>query len=255
MTDRIIGKLGKLAPHRPEGLHMLAFYQSNPLPAAPASVNVPSVSDWRMLANDKYGDCTFAGIVHARMATAAVLGLTENVPTDEEVVTAYLQYTQGQDSGAVEADLLKYWQNNELFGSKLAAYAPSDHADFDELKSIIASYGLAYIGLQLPVTFQNQFVSGQPWALTGTPADQQIEGGHCVVLVGYDTDYAYCILLVGYDVDYVYGVTWGKVQAIAWSWLRSYMEESWAIITPEVVTRGQYGQMRLAELLSDLGQL
>ena len=242
MTERIIGKLGKLAPHRPEGLHMLAFYQTNPLPTAPASVDVPGVSDWRMLANDKYGDCTFAGIVHARMATAAVLGLTENIPTDEEIVAAYLQYTQGQDTGAVEADLLKYWQNNELFGSKLAAYAPSDHADFDELKSVIASYGLAYIGLQLPVTFQNQFVSGQPWALTGTPADQQIEGGHCVVLVGYDTDYAYCI-------------TWGRVQAITWTWLRSYMEESWAIITPEIVTRGEYGQLRLAELLADLGKL
>lgn len=242
MTERVVGKLGKLAPHRPEGLHMLAFYQTNPLPAAPASVNVPSVSDWRMLANDKYGDCTFAGIVHARMATAAVLGLTENIPTDEEVVAAYLQYTQGQDSGAVEADLLKHWQNNELFGSKLAAFAPCDHADFDELRSVIASYGLAYIGVQLPVTFQDQFLKGQPWDLTGTPADQQIEGGHCVVLIAYDTDHAYCI-------------TWGKVQAVTWQWLRSYMEESWAIITPEIVTRGEYGQMRLAELLTDLGKL
>lgn len=242
MTDRIVGKLGKLAPKRPEGLHMFAFYQSNPLPVAPEKVNVPSVSDWRMLANDKYGDCTFAGIVHARMATAAILGLTENVPTDEEIVAAYLQYTQGQDSGAVEADLLKYWQNNELFGSKLAAYAPSDHADFDELKSVIASFGLAYIGVHLPVTYQDQFIKGEPWALTGTPADQQIEGGHCVILVGYDADYAYCI-------------TWGRVQAITWDWLRSYMEESWAIITPEIVTRGEYGQLRLAELLADLGKL
>ena len=242
MTDRIAGKLGKLAPKRPEGLHMFAFYQSNPLPVAPEKVNVPSVSDWRMLANDKYGDCTFAGIVHARMATAAVLGLTENVPTDEEIVSAYLQYTQGQDAGAVEADLLKYWQNNELFGSKLAAYAPSDHADFDELKSVIASFGLAYIGVRLPVTFQDQFIKGQPWDLTGAPADDQIEGGHCVILVGYDTDHAYCI-------------TWGRVQAITWNWLRSYMEESWAIITPEIVTRGEYGQLRLAELLTDLGKL
>ena len=221
---------------------MFAFYQSNPLPVAPEKVNVPSVSDWRMLANDKYGDCTFAGIVHARMATAAVLGLTENVPTDEEIVSAYLQYTQGQDAGAVEADLLKYWQNNELFGSKLAAYAPSDHADFDELKSVIASFGLAYIGVRLPVTFQDQFIKGQPWDLTGTPADDQIEGGHCVILVGYDADHAYCI-------------TWGRVQAITWNWLRSYIEESWAIITPEIVTRGEYGQLRLAELLTDLGKL
>ena len=242
MTERIVGKLGKLAPHRPDGLHMLAFYQTNPLPAAPESVEVPKVNDWGMLANDKYGDCTFAGIVHARMANAAVLGIEETFPASEEVVAAYLQYTQGQDAGAVEADLLKYWQTNGLFGSKLAAFAPTDHADFDELRSVIDSYGFIYIGIQLPVTFQQQFISGQPWALTGTPADQQIEGGHCVILVGYDKDHAQCI-------------TWGKVQQITWEWLRSYMEESWAIITPEIVEKGQYGDMRLEDLMSDLEKL
>ena len=242
MTERIVGKLGKLAPRRPEGLHMLAFYQTNPLPAAPDSVEVPAVNNWGMLANDKYGDCTFAGIVHARMATAAAIGITETFPTDEEIVAAYLQYTQGQDSGAVEADLLKFWQSNELFGKKLAAYAPTDHADFDELKSVIASYGLAYIGVRLPVTYQQQFISGQPWALTGTPADQQIEGGHCVILVGYDKDYAQCI-------------TWGKVQQVTWEWLRSYMEEAWAIITPEIVEKGQYGELRLEDLVSELEKL
>ena len=242
MTERIVGKLGKLAPHRPDGLHMLAFYQKNPLPIAPESVEVPKISDWGMLANDKYGDCTFAGIVHARMAHATVLGITETFPTDAEVVAAYLAYTNGQDGGAVEADLLKYWQNNELFGSKLAAFAPTDFADFDELKSVISSYGLAYIGIRLPVTFQQQFLANQPWALTGTPADQQIEGGHCVILVGYDKDYAQCI-------------TWGKVQQVTWEWLRSYMEESWAIITPEIVEKGQYGEMRLADLVSDLEKL
>jgi len=240
--ERIVGKLGKLAPARPAGLHMLAFYQTNPLPAAPESVDVPNFGDWRMLANDKYGDCTFAGIVHARMATSAVLGLTETWPTDDEVVQAYLSYTNGQDAGAVEADLLKYWQQNDIFGSKLAAYAPSDHADFDELKSVVASFGLAYIGVRLPVTYQDQFINNQPWALTGTPADDQIEGGHCVVIVGYDSDYAYSI-------------SWGKVQAISWDWLRSYMEESWALITPEIVTAGKYGDMRLAELYADLEKL
>ena len=241
-NDRIVGKLGRLAPNRPEGLHMLAFYQSNPLPVAPDTIPVPNVASWGMLANDKYGDCTFAGIVHARMAHAAVLGITETFPTDQEVVDSYLTYTNGQDLGAVEAALLQYWKNNELFGSKLEAFAPTDHADFDELKSVIASYGLAYVGIKLPVTFQQQFISGQPWALTGTPADQQIEGGHCVILVGYDKDYVQCI-------------TWGKVQQITWEWLRSYMEESWAIITPEIVEKGQYGEMRLADLTSDLEKL
>jgi hypothetical protein len=242
MTDRIVGKLGKLDPKRPSGLHMLAFYQSNPLPPAPESVVVPSVPDWGMLGNDKYGDCTFAGIVHARMANANVLEISEQFPNDTEVEQAYLNYTNGKDVGAVEADLLAYWKNNEIFGKKLSAFAPTDHADQDELRSVIASYGLAYIGVQMPGVAQQQFINNQPWALTHTPADNQIEGGHCVVLVGYDKDYAQCI-------------TWGKVQQVTWEWLSSYMQESWAIITPEIVEKGLYGNMRLEELVSDLEKL
>ena len=147
MTDRIVGKLGKLDPKRPSGLHMLAFYQSNPLPPAPESVVVPSVPNWGMLGNDKYGDCTFAGIVHARMANANVLEISEQFPDDTEVEQAYLNYTNGKDVGAVEADLLNYWKNNDIFGKKLSAFAPTDHADQDELRSVIASYGLVYVGV------------------------------------------------------------------------------------------------------------
>jgi len=242
MTDRIIGKLGKLDPKRPAGLHQLAFYQHNPLPVAPPKVNVPEVADWGMLGNDKYGDCTFAGIVHARMAHAAVLGISEEFPSDTEVEQSYLNYTNGQDVGAVEADLLAYWKNNELFGKKLEAFAPTDHADQDELRSVISSFGLAYIGVQLPVTFQQQFIDNQPWALTHTPADNQIEGGHCIILVGYDEQHAQCI-------------TWGKVQQVTWDWLASYMQESWALITPEIVDKGIYGDLRLEDLKSDLEKL
>jgi len=242
MTDRIVGKLGKLDPRRPAGLHQLAFYQGNPLPVAPDTVAVPNVANWGILGNDTHGDCTFAGIVHARMANATVLGITEAFPTDADVVNAYLSYTGGQDAGAVEADLLKFWQNNNLFGSKLSAFAPTDHADLDELRSVIANFGLVYIGVKLPVTFQQQFIQNQPWDLTGTPADNQIEGGHCIILVGYDKDYAECI-------------TWGKVQKVTWRWLQSYMEESWALITPEIVEKGLYGDLRLEDLTADLGKL
>jgi hypothetical protein len=242
MTDRIVGKLGKLDPRRPAGLHQFAFYQGNPLPLAPDTVAVPNVVNWGILGNDTHGDCTFAGIVHARMANATVLGITETFPTDADVVNAYLSYTGGQDAGAVEADLLTFWQNNNLFGSKLSAFAPTDHADLDELRSVIANFGLVYIGVKLPVTFQQQFIQNQPWDITGTPADNQIEGGHCIILVGYDKDYAECI-------------TWGKVQKVTWRWLQSYMEESWALITPEIAIAGKYGEMRLAELLADLEKL
>ena len=242
MTDRKVGLLGRLPAERPEGLHMLSFYQNNPLPAPPTSVAVPAVANWQMLGNDRYGDCTFAGIAHAEMATNATLGLNEAPPTEEQVIGAYLAYTGGVDQGAVEANLLKYWQSNQLFSGKVAAYAPTDPADFLELKSVINSYGLVYIGIEVPSPCEEQFATGKPWALTHTPADENILGGHCIILTGYDE-------------NYFYGITWGKVQAIEPSWLQSYMSESWAIITPEIVTKGQYGDLRLSELLADIEKL
>ena len=240
--ERKVGLLGALEPKRPEGLHMLAYYQSNPLPAPPEKVSVPTISNWQMLGNDQYGDCTFAGIAHAQMATASVLSLSEPPTTTEQVVSAYLKFTNNQDEGAVEADLLQYWQQNGLFSGKVLAYAPTDVADQNELKSVIASYGLAYIGIKVPAICQQQFAQHEPWALTNTAADNNIIGGHCIILVGYDD-------------KYFYGVTWGTTQAIEWTWLQAYMTESWAIITPEIVTKGEYGQMRLAELLADIEKL
>lgn len=242
MVERKVGLLGKLPAKRPLGLHMLSFYQRHPLPAAPITVEVPKISNWQMLGNDQYGDCTFAGIVHAMMSTANVLGLKEDPPSAQKVIQAYLTYTHGQDLGAVEADLLRYWQQNELFGGKVAAYAPTDRADIEELKSVINSYGLVYIGIEVPSACQQQFQQHKPWALTNTPADYNIIGGHCIILNGYDE-------------KYFYGITWGAVQAIEWSWLQSYMTESWAIITPEIVTAGKYGQLRLEELLADIEKL
>lgn len=242
MSERVPGKLGKLAAVKPAGLHHLASYQSTPFPEGPEEIPVPTVDDWRMLANDHYGNCTFAGIVHARMANADVLEIPYTAPSDDEVVKEYLEFTNGEDKGAVVADLLKHWQTKEVFDCQLKAYAPSDKADFVELKSIIAALGFAYVGVQLPVTYADQFRANQPWTLTGTPADNNLVGGHCIILVGYNK-------------DYVYSITWGKVQAMTWEWLQSYLEESWALITPEVVEKGKYGSLDLDRLLQDIGNL
>ena len=240
--ERKIGKLGRLEPARPEGLHMLSFYQHNPLPKPPIVLEVPKVLNWGMMGNDHYGDCTFAGIGHAKLSTATVLGIQEAPLSTDEVVQAYLKYTNNQDIGAVEADLLNYWKNNELFGGKIVAYAPTDIADQEELKSVIAAYGLAYIGVKLSSVAEEQFSQHKPWTLTGTTADQNIIGGHCIILVGYDR-------------EYFYAITWGAIQPITWIWLQSYMDESWAIITPEIVEKGEYKNIRLEDLITDIEKL
>lgn len=238
--DRTIGKLGKLAPVIPSGLNMLASYLTSPLPDAPETVAVPNVANWDMLGNDKYGDCTFAGMVHAFMATASEESEAESFPDTGQTVTAYLIYTNGQDAGAVESDLLQAWKSKSILNRQLLGYAPVPVSNLDEIKQVIHTFGVCYIGIKVPAACETQFQQHQPWSITNTPADDQILGGHCIILVGYDS-------------QYFYAVTWGTVQQVEYNWLTQYMDEAWAIITPEV-SQG-YNGLNLAQLQQDIEAL
>jgi hypothetical protein len=240
--ERSIGKLGKLAPELPAGLNMLAEYLTSPLPAAPEKVAVPVEKLWNMLGNDQYGDCTFAGMVHSFMATATDENETETFPTAQQTVDAYLAYTGGKDTGCVEAQLLQSWKTSSILGHELSAYAPVNVSNQEEVKQVIHNYGVCYIGVTLPESAETQFSQHKPWALTGTPADAQIVGGHCIILVGYDT-------------EYFYAITWGTVQPIEAAWLTKYMDEAWAIITPEIAKKGAYNGLNLAQLEADISKL
>lgn len=213
-------RYGRLSAVRPVGLRDLFHYLRDPLPAGPDHVPAPTF-DWGMLGNDRFGDCTLAAVVHLREACAAADNLPAAAwPSDEQVVSTYLTMTHGQDSGLVEANVLGTWQRTGLFGDRIVGYAPQDHRNPDELRSVIAAFNGSYLGVAVPSPAQQQFAAGEPWDLTGTSADRQIEGGHAVPAVGYDS-------------DYLYVVTWAKVQPVTWRWVAAYCEEAWAVLTSE----------------------
>lgn len=213
-------KYGRLAAVRPLGLRDLIGYLRDPLAPGPTAVQPPSVAEWGMLGNDQLGDCTIAGAAHLRMANAAENNEPLPTFTTNEVESIYLGLTGGQDTGLNEAQVLQTWSTSGLFGSTIAGYAPVDHRNASELRSVVAAFGGSYLGVVVPAPAQQQFAAGQPWDLTGTAADRQIEGGHCVPAVGYD-DY------------FVYVVTWGAIQKATWPWMATYLEEAWAVVTPE----------------------
>lgn len=194
----------------------MAKYLHNPLPPAPAGFAVPSYQ-WGMLANDQYGCCTISGVVHLREAVAVDNLETETYPTDEQVIGTYLSLSGGQDTGLVEADVLHTWQTTGLFGDRIHGYAPVDHRNLDEIRSVCALFGGVYLGVAMPDSAQEQFEAGQPWDIQ---AGAQIEGGHAVPMIGYDPAFAYI-------------VTWGKTQQVTWRWLRAYLEESWCVLLSE----------------------
>ena len=213
-------KFGRLAARHPVGLRDFVAYLKDPLPKAPEVLKAPDLADWGMLGNDQYGDCTIAGAAHLDMANA--LENSETVPTisTQQAVSTYLALTGGADTGLVEADVLQTWREKGLFSEKNAGYAPVDHRSFAELRSVTAAFGGTYLGIAVPAPAQQQFAEGKPWALTGTAADRDIIGGHCVPAVGYDR-------------KYLYVVTWAKLQAATWEWVKMYLEEAWAVATEE----------------------
>jgi hypothetical protein len=247
--ERRVGAFGRLPAQFPGELRDLTWYVAGKLPKAPATqsnptpLNVPDDGTvWGMLGNDQYGDCGVAGLEHGFMSAAAFTGnTTETNPSDQDAVDYYLDYTDGQDDGVVLSDYLGYVKKNGYYGKQVLAYAPVSISDIATLHFATWAYNFTYTGITVTEQMQEDFQDGKPWTLESM--DSPVAGGHCVPLVGYDSQYLYC-------------VTWGAIQAIAYSaW--SYMaSEAWAIITGEISAHGADGHgVNLAALQADLKKL
>lgn len=236
-------KLGKLAPEFPDGLKPLAAY-ADPFPVPPVGVSFPPAV-WNMDGNDRLGDCTIAGVDHLIAAWNVELAEKDKRPSLKVLEAEYLKLSPN-DQGCVESQVLSIWQTTGLFGHKIKAYAPLDHKNDTELKQGVAFLGGVYLGIECPDSAQQQFSeqeqTGQlvPWTVVH---GAQIEGGHCIVAVGYNADGLYC-------------VTWGSIVLVTWAFLAKYCEEAWAIISNELVEKGiDQLNINIAALEADLAKL
>ena len=249
LAPRIAGKLGMIPAPLPKEIGLLSTYLANPLGVPPAQVAWPaSLSSCGMLGNDTFGDCTLAGAVHLDMACAAITGEVRTFPDAQETIDQYEQITGGADSGCVEAEVLRRWQGQGLFGglSKIAGFAPLDIYEPDELKAAVALFGATYVGIKVPANAQAQFAARQAWHLDGSPADHQSVGGHCVVKVGYYMDAAW---------GNVWALlTWGTVQLATEQWLAGNLLEDWAVLSQEFVQAAP-GVVNVAALQDDIAKL
>lgn len=232
-------KLGKLDAVRPHALADLGDYAVGKLPGPPTSCGVPSVSTWGMDGNDRVGDCTMAGAAHLIAAWDVEVGEHDPVPTGTAVVHEYFTLTGGPDSGLIEHNVLKTWYGQGLWGNRLGGYAPVRAGDLTALHQAIAFYGGAYVGVQLPSSAQTQFSAGQPWTVDPS---SPIEGGHCIVFVGYDP-------------QFLYAVTWGQVAKVTYPWWARYGDEAWAALSQEYVEAGRGPALDLASLRADLAKV
>lgn len=247
--DRSKFKLGKKpAVHDKRTLQLANYLKIAQLPPIPASYSWATdvKSPWGMMANDRLGDCTCAAAGHL------ILEWTSDnnapvVPTDQQIIdaysaiTGYNPQTGANDNGAVETDVLNYWRQTGIAGHQIGAYAALEPKNHTHVQATTWLFGGVYLGMSLPLSAQSQTVwSVPPGGATGDGAPGSW-GGHAVPVVAYDAD--------GLTV-----VTWGELLTMTWSFLDTYCEESYAIISPDFVngTKPSPGGFDLASLQDDL---
>jgi hypothetical protein len=210
-----------------------------------------------MLANDRAGDCVEAGAYHETMLWNAERGKTIAV-TDEVVIETYSKLTgydpsqtdpnTGQnptDLGTVVSDMAEYRRTTGITDAqggvhKIGAYLSVNKGDLTLLGAAMYLFSAVGIGIELPVSAQEQFRAGQPWTVT----DSQIEGGHYVPGVGRD------------GAGNIVVVTWGAIQQMTPAFYQRYNDETLVYLSEEFLTSGKSPEgFDLQQLRADLSAL
>jgi hypothetical protein len=176
-----------------------------------------------MFANDQYGDCVIAGRAHQTLRfelleQKRIIAISEN-----DVLNEYFRQTGGPayDTGLVVLDSLKEWRTNgwKVDGNTyfISAFAEINYASMNEVKQAVYGDIGVGLGLQLPLSAQQQILNNQPWEVTqGPDTGLGSWGGHYVYVCGYTPNGPVCI-------------TWGSKQHMSWEWVAKYADESYAI--------------------------
>jgi hypothetical protein len=212
-------KLGRKAVKTDSRTLKLASYLTPALPAPPVSVDwTKGVKEWGMLANDTLGDCTIAGAMHAIMgwslnSGAEVAFTTNDAISYYEKFDGYSPSDPNTDQGGVLLDVLRDWKNQGINSHKIDAYASADASNLTEVKQALSLFGPLYAGLSFPNSAQGQ----SEWVVTN---DTSIDGGHCVVIIGYNATGPVAI-------------SWGALYQMTWEFFSKYFDELFAIVSPD----------------------
>ena len=151
------------------------------------------------------------------------------IPSDQDILGLYKAVsgydgTPGTDQGAEESQVCQYLQTTGLLGHKSDGHCPIvlGHVGDDQiahLKWVVQIFGSARLGVNLPKSAEDQFDRGVTWTLDG---DQSSLGGHDM-------------LAVQYDEHALWAVTWGKMVAISWDWVKIFLEEAHAECFSDIV--------------------
>lgn len=233
-------RLGRKAVKTDSRTLRMARYLTVALPPAPTLVDwTKGRTAWGMLLNDQLGDCTIAGALHAIEAWCLNTG-TPVAFTDQDALNYYESFDgyspadSSTDQGGILLDVLNNWKSKGINGHGIQAYASVSPANVDEVRQAMALFGPLYTGMNFP----NSAMGASEWTVT---PDTSIDGGHCVVLVSYNT--------VG-----PVAISWGALYQMTWEFFSAYFDELYAVISPDWFEQSGVDPtgLDLAQLQADL---
>ena len=223
MTDHSQMKLGRRKPVHDGRVPRLARY-IEAWPPAPDAVDYSGkLTTIGMMRNDALGDCTCAAVGHAIQVWTSQAS-TEQTISDDDVVALYERFgyspsNPASDQGAIETEVLSSWQKQPVAGHSIDGFVAIDPSNLAEVRSAVDLFGGVYIGIDMPSAWQSAAVwdvgpdQNGPWA----PGSW---GGHAVFVLGYDA--------AGLTF-----ITWGATKRMTWAAWSAYVDEAYAILSPD----------------------
>lgn len=211
-------KLGRQQPNYLLARLWAEDYYRASLPAPKQTVDFSSkVKAWPMYGNDRLGDCTWAGAAHSEGAVSTYARGNEVVFTDAEVTGPYNRMSPN-DTGCMMSDVVNAMVTDGIAGNKWVAGAQMRSYDELALNQALQLFGTVYLGIMCTQSMQDQFANGE--VLDYVPGSRVL-GGHCIVLQAIEP------LARG---DYTV-VTWGQAVRCTRTFLSTYIEEAWAVLS------------------------
>lgn len=245
-------KLGKQAARHDDRTLQFSNYMKATAPPAPPKVEdwTKKVQNWPMMLNDQIGDCTCACAGHMIEEWTAYAHAPGYTPADPQILQAYEAVggykpeDPSTDQGAVILDVLNYWRQTGIAGHPIQSYVGIDPKNHSEVEDAVYLFGNCYIGVQLPLSAQNQRVWSVP---PGGPTGQGAPGswgGHAIPIVEYDSR--------GVTV-----ITWGAKKRVTWSFLDTYCDEAYAVLSADWIAANNQAPSNfdLAQLQADLSAI
>lgn len=227
-------KLGKLAPKIDKRTLKFRDYLKAPKEVVipyptPKQDYISKVPSFPLYGNDILGDCVEAASGHMIQMWDAYANPSKPIPTRAQIVSAYSAITgyipgdPSTDNGTVILDALNYWKSNGIAGRKIVGYAALNPGDLIELRQAVELFGCAMIGVQLPVTAQDQ----EAWTVKSTTGDGSpgTWGGHCLPVGAYDYT----------TPDKIRNeiVTWGQTMLMSNNFYKEYSDEAYVVFSEE----------------------